>query len=391
MTEWLVKRFVKNPEDVEAPATRASYGKFASIICIVCNVVLCAAKGAIGFVAGSVAIVADAMNNLSDASSNIISLLGFKLASKPADEDHPYGHGRFEYLSGLAVAVLIVLIGFELVKTSIGKIVSPEPMEFSLVVAVILLLSIAVKLWMAVFNKRIGERIDSTTLLATATDSRNDVIATGAVLAAAVISSVTGIDLDGWAGLAVGAFIIYSGIELMRDTVDPLLGKAPDPEFVRFIHNKIMSYPGVAGTHDLMVHDYGPGRRFASAHVEMPAEMDPMESHDIIDNIEEAFRVEDNLLMVLHYDPIATEDSAVGELREHISQGVRTIDERLTIHDLRLVPGPTHTNVIFDVVRPHGLDMADSELKRRVSDIVLQHRPDAICKITVDDSFVSVR
>ncbi len=391
MTEWLVKRFVKNPEDVEAPATRASYGKFASIICIVCNVVLCAAKGAIGFVAGSVAIVADAMNNLSDASSNIISLLGFKLASKPADEDHPYGHGRFEYLSGLAVAVLIVLIGFELVKTSIGKIVSPEPMEFSLVVAVILLLSIAVKLWMAVFNKRIGERIDSTTLLATATDSRNDVIATGAVLAAAVISSVTGIDLDGWAGLAVGAFIIYSGIELMRDTVDPLLGKAPDPEFVRFIHNKIMSYPGVAGTHDLMVHDYGPGRRFASAHVEMPAEMDPMESHDIIDNIEEAFRVEDNLLMVLHYDPIATEDSAVGELRERISQGVRTIDERLTIHDLRLVPGPTHTNVIFDVVRPHGLDMADSELKRRVSDIVLQHRPDAICKITVDDSFVSVR
>ena len=298
---------------------------------------------------------------------------------------------RQEYLSGLAVAVLIVLIGFELVKTSIGKIVSPEPMEFSLVVAVILLLSIAVKLWMAVFNKRIGERIDSTTLLATATDSRNDVIATGAVLAAAVISSVTGIDLDGWAGLAVGAFIIYSGIELMRDTVDPLLGKAPDPEFVRFIHNKIMSYPGVAGTHDLMVHDYGPGRRFASAHVEMPAEMDPMESHDIIDNIEEAFRVEDNLLMVLHYDPIATEDSAVGELRERISQGVRTIDERLTIHDLRLVPGPTHTNVIFDVVRPHGLDMADSELKRRVSDIVLQHRPDAICKITVDDSFVSVR
>ncbi len=391
MTDWLARLFVKNYENVENSAVRSAYGTFASIVCILCNVVLCAAKGVIGFVSGSVSIVADAMNNLSDASSNIISLFGFKLASKPADADHPYGHGRFEYLSGLAVAALIVVIGIELIRSSIDKILAPSPAEFNAVVAAVLVLSILVKLWMAFFNRRIGKRISSTTLIATAVDSRNDVIATAAVLAAAIVSSVTGVDLDGWAGLAVGAFIVYSGVTLLRDTIDPLLGKAPDPEFVKHIHDKIMSYPGVVGTHDLMVHDYGPGRRFASAHVEMPASIDPMESHDVIDNIEEAFRAEDDLLMVLHYDPIATDDSAVGDMRAWISRNVKRVDERLTIHDLRIVPGPTHTNVIFDVVRPVEFDMADAELKQRVSAVVREHRPDAICKITVDVSYVSAK
>ena len=303
MTEWLVRKFVKNHDDVENPRVRTAYGTFASIVCIACNIVLCAAKGAIGAAAGSVAIVADALNNLSDASSNIISLFGFKLASKPADAEHPYGHGRFEYLSGLAVAVLILIIGVELVRSSFEKILSPEPVEFSIAIVAVLALSILVKLWMALFNKRIGTRINSNTLMATAADSRNDVIATAAVLAATLASEFLGIDLDGWAGLAVGAFIIYSGAELVRDTVDPLLGKAPDPEFVQHIYRKITSYPGVLDTHDLIVHDYGPGRRFASAHVEMAAEMDPLKSHDIIDNIEEAFREEENILLVLHYDP----------------------------------------------------------------------------------------
>ena len=389
MTEWLIKRCVRTPEKTDDPDVRSAYGTFASIVCIVCNVVLCAAKGAIGFLAGSIAIVADSLNNLSDASSNIISLLGFKLANRPADENHPYGHGRFEYLSGLAVALLIVLIGFELLKSSIGKILAPEPIDFSIAIVVVLALSIAVKLWMAVFNKNIGQRIDSTTLMATAADSRNDVIATAAVLAAALVSHYTGLDLDGWAGLAVGAFIVYSGIDLMRDTVDPLLGKAPEPAFVKHIHDKVMSYPGVLGTHDLMVHDYGPGRRFASAHVEMPAEMDPMESHDIIGNIEEDFRANEGLPLVLHYDPIVTKDSSVGNMRAWLAKNITRVDEGLTVHDLRLVPGPTHTHVIFDVVRPHSCTYDDAELKARIATVVKEYQPDAVCKITIDDSYVS--
>lgn len=389
MTEWLIRRFVKNHEDVENARVRTAYGTFASVVCIVCNIVLCTAKGAIGAIAGSVAIVADSLNNLSDASSNIISLFGFKLASKPADAKHPYGHGRFEYLSGLAVAVLILVIGVELVRSSFEKIISPEPVEFSIAIVVVLTLSILVKLWMALFNKRIGARINSSTLIATAADSRNDVIATAAVLASTLISEFAGVNLDGWAGLAVGAFIVYSGIELIRDTVDPLLGKAPDPEFVQHIYDKITSYPGVLDTHDLIVHDYGPGRRFASAHVEMAAEMDPLKSHDIIDNIEEAFQEEENILLVLHYDPIVTSDAAIGDLRRWIAENIRRIDQRLTIHDLRIVPGPTHTNVIFDVLRPQGLALDNEELADRVSRIVKEHEPHAVCKITVDDSYAS--
>lgn len=389
MTEWLIRRFVKNHEDVENARVRTAYGTFASVVCIVCNIVLCTAKGAIGAIAGSVAIVADSLNNLSDASSNIISLFGFKLASKPADAKHPYGHGRFEYLSGLAVAVLILVIGVELVRSSFEKIISPEPVEFSIAIVVVLTLSILVKLWMALFNKRIGARINSSTLIATAADSRNDVIATAAVLASTLISEFAGVNLDGWAGLAVGAFIVYSGIELIRDTVDPLLGKAPDPEFVQHIYDKITSYPGVLDTHDLIVHDYGPGRRFASAHVEMAAEMDPLKSHDIIDNIEEAFQEEENILLVLHYDPIVTSDAAIGDLRRWIAENIRRIDQRLTIHDLRIVPGPTHTNVIFDVLRPQGLALDNEELADRVSSIVKEHEPHAVCKITVDDSYAS--
>lgn len=389
MTEWLVKRFVQNSDQVENAQVRTAYGTFASIVCILCNVVLCAAKGAIGVISGSVAIVADAMNNLSDASSNIISLLGFKLASKPADRDHPYGHGRFEYLSGLAVAVLILVIGIELIRSSFGKIINPEPVEFSVALVAVLVLSIVVKFWMAYFNRTLGKRISSTTLMATAADSRNDVITTSAVLAAALVAEFTGIDLDGWAGLAVGAFIIYSGIDLLRSTIDPLLGQAPEPEFVEHIHDKIMSYPGVLGTHDLMVHDYGPGRRFASAHVEMAAETDPIASHDQIDNIEEDFLEQENLLLVLHYDPIVTSDAAAGTMRSWLAENIKRVHAELTLHDFRMVPGSTHTNVLFDIVRPHECSLSDAELKERISDIVKEYRPDAVCKITVDSSYVS--
>lgn len=389
MTEWLVRRFVKNYQESDDPKVRMAYGKFAGVVGIVCNVLLCLGKGVAGLVSGSVSIVADAVNNLSDASSNIISLLGFKLAGKPADSGHPYGHGRYEYLSGLLVAVLIVVIGVELVKSSIEKIANPEPTDFSWVVVGILIASILVKLWMALFNRTIGRRIGSTTLEATAIDSRNDVVTTAAVLAALLVSHYTDFELDGWAGLVVGAFIVWSGIGLVRDTVNPLLGTAPSPELVEHIRSKIMGYPGVLGTHDLMVHDYGPGRQFASVHVEMAAEADVLASHDVIDNIEQDFLREDGLVMTIHFDPIVTADESVNNLRHWLESLVKGIDERLSIHDLRTVPGPTHTNVIFDCLKPHEVELTDAELREKICALVEKEHPEYSCKITVDASYVS--
>lgn len=391
MTSWLIRTFVPNAGDTGDPAVRTRYGLVASMTCIVCNVLLCMGKGAVGLVSGSVSIVADAVNNLSDASSNVVSLLGFKLASRPADEDHPYGHGRYEYLAGLVVAVLVCAIGINLVGSSVEKIMSPEPTEFGPAVVIVLVGSMAVKLWMAAFNRRLGRAISSETLEATAVDSRNDVIATAAVLASAVVSQLVGIDLDGWAGLAVGGFILWSGIQLVREAVSPLLGKVPDPAYVEHIRDKIMSYPGVLGTHDLMVHDYGPGRQFASAHVEMAAEGNPLDQHDLLDNIEQDFKDDEGLVMTLHFDPIVTNDPQVRDMRHWIDLAVKDIDERLSIHDLRCVPGPTHTNVIFDCVRPTDCALSASELRARVSELVQDHYPRAVCKITVDESYVSSR
>ncbi|MDO4437207.1 MAG: cation diffusion facilitator family transporter [Coriobacteriaceae bacterium] len=380
MLEWVYLR---------AEGDRTKVGSLAGVMCIAVNIVLCLAKGAIGLLSNSVSIVADALNNLTDASSNIVSILGFKLASKPADPEHPYGHGRYEYLSGLTVAVMVLLIGVELFKTSVEKIIAPEPVEFSIALVIVLLLSVLAKLWMAWFNKGLGARIDSDTLRATAQDSKNDAIATFAVLVASVFGYLTGVNVDGWAGLAVGAYIIYSGVELVKDTVDPLLGNAPDPKFVQHIRLKIMSYPGVLGTHDLMVHDYGPGRQFASAHVEMAAETDPMESHDTLDNIEQAFKDEEGLIVTLHYDPIVTHDPLLVDMRNRIDSAAKQLDERLSIHDLRTVPGPTHTNVIFDCLRPEDCSLSASELKAELSRLVVEAYPDAVPKITIDEDYVS--
>lgn len=380
MGEWIIKR---------ASGDRARVGALAGMVCIVANVLLCAAKAAVGVMSGSVSIVADAINNLSDASSNIVSVLGFKLASRPADPEHPYGHGRYEYLSGLAVAVLVLLVAVELIKSSIDKIVNPTQVEFSLALVAVLTLSILVKCWMAAFNRSLGNKIDSETLIATAQDSTNDCIATGAVLLSAVVARVTSLQLDAWAGLAVGAYIAWSGVELLRDTVDPLLGSAPDPKLVAHIRSKIMSYPGVLGTHDLMVHDYGPGRQFASAHVEMAAETNPMDSHDVLDNIEQAFKDDDGLIVTLHYDPIVTDDPAVTDMRNRIDAIAKEIDPRLSIHDLRTVPGPTHTNVIFDCLRPEDMRLSSDELRSELARRVVKEYPQAVAKITVDDDYVS--
>ena len=320
MTDLLLKIFAKGI-DPASTAYRTRIGFLASTVCIACNIVLCAAKAAVGVLAGSVSIVADAVNNLSDASSNIVSLLGFKLASKPADEGHPYGHGRYEYLAGLAVAVIVSALGLDLVKESVGKIFSPEPSEFSAALVAVLLGSMAVKFWMMLFNRSLGRRIDSETLIATAADSRNDVVTTGVVLACAAIGATTGVSLDGWAGVGVGAFITASGIGLIRDTVSPLLGQMPSPELISKIQEKILSYPGVLGTHDLMVHDYGPGRQFASAHVEMAGEADPFVAHDTLDNIEQDFKRSMGLTMTLHYDPIVTDDPEVRDMSARSTRG----------------------------------------------------------------------
>ncbi|MDD4850357.1 MAG: cation diffusion facilitator family transporter, partial [Gemmiger sp.] len=308
----LLSRFVPQAADTRSHAGRAAIGRFASVVGIGCNAVLFAAKLAIGLLSGSLSIAADAVNNLSDASSSVISLLGFKMGAKPADAEHPYGHGRYEYLAGLSVAVLIMVIGVELLKSSIDKILAPTPVQFTVWTVVVLGFSILLKGWMMAFNHKMGLRIHSETLLATAADSRNDVITTAAVLAAALLSRWTGVELDGWMGLAVAVFILCSGFGLVRDTLDPLLGRAPDEDEVQEIRKAIMAYPGVMGTHDLLIHDYGPGRQFASVHVEMRADADPLRTHAVVDGIERDFMRERGLNLVVHMDPMADVNTALG-------------------------------------------------------------------------------
>ena len=372
----------------ETAQARANKGTRASYIGIALNTVLCIAKMVIGFLSGSLSIVADAVNNLSDAASNIISLLGFKLASKPADADHPYGHGRYEYLSGLMVAVLILVIGVELFKGSFEKIFVPTPVEFSIALVVVLVLSIAVKLWMMFFNKRVGKEIGSSALEAAAVDSRNDCITTAAVLAAALVSHVSGVNLDACMGLIVSAFILWSGVGLIRETVDPLLGKPASAQLVEHIAQRVESYDGVLGYHDLMVHDYGPGRVFASLHVEVPAEKNVLESHELIDKIEHDFKKEEGLELVIHLDPVVTSDPRVAQMRSAVASIVQGIDERLSIHDFRMVPGEARTNLIFDCVLPYDFALSEEEAKRAISDKVAAKYPGYQCVINIDRSFV---
>lgn len=367
---------------------RSAYGKAASLTAIAGNALLFAGKLAVGTASGSVAITADAVNNLSDASSGVISLLGFKLAEKPADEDHPYGHGRYEYLSALMVAVIILVIGVELMKGSIEKILSPERVELRAATAIVLIGSILMKLWLSRFSRRIGRKIGSTALIASADDSRNDVLSTGAVLLCTAIGHFTGLALDGWVGAAVAAFILLSGFSLVKETVDPMLGTAPSAEQVEAIRQKLESYPGVLGTHDLMMHDYGPGRQFASVHLEMDAGEDPLASHDLIDNIERDFLANEKLHLVVHYDPVVTDDPRVAVMREVIAAIAAEIHPQMTIHDLRIVPGNTHVNVVFDCVVPYEVKLSHREIRERICREVQADYPNYYCVITLENSFV---
>ena len=355
MTQLLLKIFVKDTEDFQNSKTRTAVGSLSGIVGIVCNLLLFTMKLLVGTLAASVSITADAMNNLSDATSSIVTLLGFRLAEKPADADHPYGHARFEYLSGLAVAVLIIVIGFELGKSSLDKILNPTAVEFSFLTCAVLLGSIAVKLWLAAFNGKLSKLIRSATLEATAADSRNDCIATLAVLVAALVESITSWKIDGWMGMGVALFILYSGWNLAKDTISPLLGEAASQELKDKIVDFVGAHPQVLGYHDLMVHDYGPGQRFASLHVEMDKDEDPMLCHEIIDDLErEVFR-QYGVHLVIHYDPVVTNDPKLERMRTLITAILKVKDERLSIHDFRMVPGSGHTNLIFDVALPMEL------------------------------------
>ena len=390
MTQLLIRLFIKRPEDTKDPAVRTAYGNLASIVGMACNILLCLGKLTAGTLFGSIAIMADALNNLSDASSNIVSLIGFRLASKAPDAEHPYGHARYEYLAGLVVSVTILAIGLSLGKESIGKALHPTPVAFSWLSVAVLAASILVKLWMSGFNRKVGQRIGSETLLATAADSRNDVLTTSAVLLATVLCSLTGWDiLDGLMGVAVAAFILWSGWGLVMDTLSPLLGETPSPELVEHIEQTVMSYPGVLGMHDLMVHDYGPGHQFASLHVEFPAETDPLSAHDVIDNIERDFLKKDNLQVTIHYDPIVTSDAQVGVLRSRLMEKVRRIDPQLSIHDLRIVPGETHTNVLFDLVFPAGYTGDQNAVLAEMCSFVTEQDPKYSCIIKLEQSYAS--
>ncbi|MGN1235029.1 MAG: cation diffusion facilitator family transporter [Christensenellaceae bacterium] len=384
----LAKLFIRNYRDTKDERVRRAYGKLSGIVGIVCNLLLFAGKFVVGMLTGSIAIQADAFNNLSDAASSIAGFVGFTMAGRPADHDHPYGHARYEYIAGLVVCFLVITVGLELFKSSLSKIITPEEVSFSWASVIVLSVSMLVKLWLCIFNRKCGKAISSETLLATSADSRNDVITTGAVLIGVCVEHFASVSVDGWLGLAVAAFILYNGVGMIRSTLDPILGKAPDKETVEHIREKILSYEGVLGTHDLMVHDYGPGRKFASVHVEMAAETDPLISHEVIDTIERDF-MDEGLHMVIHYDPVSTKDTELSEIREWLAATVREVDPDLAIHDLRMVKGAQHTKLIFDCVHSPECKYTPGELRQQIQRKVSEKRQDLICVVTIESGYVS--
>ncbi len=368
MITLLSKIFIKNREDTSSPEVRQRYGILSGAVGIFFNLLLFAGKFLAGSVSRSIAITADAFNNLSDAASSVITLIGFKLAGQKPDPDHPYGHGRIEYLSGLAVAAAILIMAFELLKSSVEKLLHPEETAFHPLVVLCLLLSILVKGYMYLYNRSISRKIHSEAMLATAKDSLSDMVATSAVLLTTLLSHYAHIELDGWCGILVGIFIFTTGLSAARDTINPLLGEAPDPEFVKRIGEIVYSYEDILGFHDLMVHNYGPGRVIISLHAEVPADGDILALHDTIDNIERQLKKELHCEAVIHMDPICIHDPEVNAMKEKVCGFLRDIDPVLTLHDFRTVKGPTHTNIIFDVVKPYRFSLSDEELKQLLTE-----------------------
>ena len=389
MTKLLIKLFIKDADNTANAAVRSRYGVLSGAVGIACNLLLTIAKFLIGSLTNSIAITADAVNNLSDAGSSAVTLFSFKAANRPADDEHPFGHGRIEYIAALGVAFLILMMGFELVRSSIDKIMHPEALSFSVPALIVLLLSIGVKIWTALFNHQLGKRIDSPAVGAVVMDSVSDTAATTVSMLALILSKFTSLPLDGYMGIIVALFIFYTGIQIVRDTVGNLLGQAPDPKLVKALETEILSFEGVVGVHDLIVHDYGPNRIFASAHAEVPSNADIMKSHDTIDLIEREIKKKFHMDMVIHMDPIVVEDEQVNRLRLQLSEIVRSIDPRFTIHDFRMVEGPTHTNLIFDLVIPHNCKMKKSDIYQRVNGLVNELGPQYYTVITIENSFVT--
>ena len=389
MIKLLAKIFIKDSQNTADSKVRVAYGYLCGAVGIALNVLLFAGKIIAGTISGSVAVTADAFNNLSDAGSSIISLIGFRLASQKPDPHHPFGHGRFEYIASLIISIIIVLMGFELGKSSFEKIVAPQAVEYSAVTFAVLGVSVLVKLYMFFYNNSVGKKIDSATMRATAMDSISDAVSTGAVLISAVIAMFTNLALDGWMGLVVAAFIMVTGFKSAKETIDSLLGTPPSPEFVKQIEDMALQYDDIIGVHDMIVHNYGPGRTFVSLHAEVPSDGDIVAIHDTVDNAEREIAKELGCLVTIHMDPVDVHDEHTAQLRENVSEIIKQINPDITFHDFRVVSGPTHTNLIFDIVSPMDCGLSDQELADTIADKIHQCNESYFAVINVDKDFAS--
>lgn len=387
MTNFLVKRFVRDSENVTDIKVRENYGKLSSGVGIVCNIALFVLKYIIGTLSHSISVISDAFNNLSDCASCFVTLFGYKMAAKPADKDHPFGHGRMEYLTSLMIAVVILAVGLELLKSSVEKIIHPTDIVFSLPILISLLISIGVKLWMSLFNTKLGRKINSSVMLATAKDSRSDVLATSAALIGLAASAFTSLPLDGVMGVVVSLFVLFAGFGIVRDTVDLLLGKPADKELTEKIKRLVTSNESIIGVHDLVIHDYGPGNKIGSCHAEVRSDEDFIRIHDKIDVIERTVDSELNVRMTIHMDPIEVDNEQVNECKEKVRAIIKSLDDRLHIHDFRLVSGDTHINVIFDLVVPYDCGYTDEQLKFHIDSELEKEKEKYYSVITFDRDF----
>ena len=388
MIKLLTKLFIKDHENVTNAAVRRAYGTMCSLYGIFLNLLLFAGKYFAGLISGSVAITADAFNNLSDAGSSIITLLGFAIAGKKPDPDHPFGHGRAEYLAGLVLSAVIILMGFELVKSSFEKILHPEPISSGLLPAIILVCSILVKFYMCLYNRSVGKKINSAAMQATATDSLSDSVATTVVLLSMGVSYFFHVNIDGYAGLLVAVFILYAGFNAAKDTVSPLLGQAPAPEFVQQVADIVTAHPEVVGIHDLVVHDYGPGRVMVSLHAEVRGDGNIFDLHDAIDTAETELKEQLGCIATIHMDPIEADNTEVSQMRAAVAETLKELDDVISIHDFRMVPGPTHTNLIFDAVVPADYKKSDEELAASIRQQIHQTWPDRYAVVSIDHSYI---
>ena len=390
MTEFLVKRFVKDYQQTEAVQVRTAYGTLSSMVGIFCNVLLFGAKLLIGLLINSISVMADAFNNLSDAASSIIGFIGVKMAEKPADDDHPFGHGRIEYIAAFIVAFIVIQVGFSLFKTSLNKILNPESMSFKWISIVILSLSVAVKLWLSLFNRTLGKRINSKVMLATAADAMGDVVTTSATMLSIAVFGIFGVNIDGIVGIAVSVVVMIAGVNIAKDTLAPLIGEAIDPQLYEQISNFVESFEGILGTHDLIVHNYGPSKSMASIHAEVPNDVNVERSHEVIDQIEHEAARRFGLLLVIHMDPVETHDGWIREFRDMLGEVLTELDSRLSFHDFPMVDGVEHINLIFDLVVPREYKAAvQDNLKARISAAVRKRDPRCACVITVENSYLA--